>query len=176
GTQSSRMCQLIEARCRVKSEQMRNETLLKVASAISQHQHWFLERGELAMKPMVLREIAAAVSMHESTVSRVTTRKYIQTPRGNFELKYFFSSRLATRNGSSCSGTAVRALVRRLIEQEEPLKPLSDGQIGKLLAARGVRIARRTVAKYREALDIPPLAERQALARNLVARQARARV
>jgi RNA polymerase sigma-54 factor len=161
--------QLQEARWLVKSVQMRNETLLKVAAAIMQHQSGFLERGELAMKPMVLREIAEVVGMHESTVSRVTTRKYIQTPRGNFELKYFFSSRLATRAGTSCSATAVRALIRRLIDEENPAAPLSDGRIGKLLAERGVRIARRTVAKYREALRIPPLAERQVSARHSLA-------
>lgn len=153
--------QLKEARWLVRSVQMRNETLLKVAAAIMRHQAGFLERGELAMKPMVLREIAEAIDMHESTVSRVTTRKYIQTPRGNFELKYFFSSRLSTRSGSACSGTAVRALVRQLIDDEDPARPLSDGQIGKLLASRGVRIARRTVAKYREAMQIPPVARRQ---------------
>lgn len=153
--------QLKEARWLVRSVQMRNETLLKVAAAIMRHQGGFLERGELALKPMVLREIAEAIDMHESTVSRVTTRKYIQTPRGNFELKYFFSSRLSTRSGSACSAKAVRALVRQLIEDEDPAKPLSDGQIGKLLAGRGVRIARRTVAKYREAMHIPPVARRQ---------------
>ncbi|WP_223846080.1 RNA polymerase factor sigma-54 [Wenzhouxiangella sp. AB-CW3] len=152
--------QLQEARWLVRSVQMRNETLLKVAGAIMRHQSGFLEHGEIAMRPMVLEEIAAAVGMHESTVSRVTTRKYIHTPRGNFELKYFFSSRLGTRNGGRCSSTAVRALIRRIVEGEEAGQPLSDGRIARLLSERGVRIARRTVAKYREAMGIPPVAER----------------
>jgi RNA polymerase sigma-54 factor len=154
--------QLQEARWLVKSLQMRNETLLKVAGAIVRHQRGFLDHGDIAMRPMVLSDIAEAVEMHESTVSRVTTQKYIHTPRGSFELKYFFSSRLATSGGGRCSSTAVRALTRTLVESENPAHPLSDSEIARLLADKGVRIARRTVAKYRDALGIPPLAERQA--------------
>lgn len=156
--------QLQEARWLVKSLQMRNETLLKVAGAIVRHQRGFLDHGDIAMRPMVLSDIAAAVEMHESTISRVTTQKYLHTPRGNFELKYFFSSRLATRGGGRCSSTAVRALTRTIVESENPDQPLSDSEIARLLAEKGVRIARRTVAKYRDALGIPPLAERQARA------------
>ncbi len=157
--------QLQEARWLVKSLQMRNETLLKVAGAIVRHQRGFLDHGDIAMRPMVLSDIAEAVEMHESTVSRVTTQKYIHTPRGSFELKYFFSSRLATSGGGRCSSTAVRALTRTIVESESPGQPLSDGEIARLLAEKGVRIARRTVAKYRDALGIPPLAERQAAGR-----------
>ncbi|MEE4297456.1 MAG: RNA polymerase factor sigma-54 [Wenzhouxiangella sp.] len=156
--------QLQEARWLVKSLQMRNETLLKVAGAIVRHQRGFLDHGEIAMRPMVLSDIAEAVEMHESTVSRVTTQKYIHTPRGNFELKYFFSSRLATKGGGRCSSTAVRALTRTIVDSENPSHPLSDSEIARLLAEKGVRIARRTVAKYRDSLGIPPLAERQAAA------------
>ncbi|MDT8439472.1 MAG: RNA polymerase factor sigma-54 [Wenzhouxiangellaceae bacterium] len=152
--------QLQQARWLVKSVQMRNETLLRVAGAIVAHQRGFLERGEVAMRPMVLADMAQAVEMHESTISRVTTRKYIQTPRGIFELKYFFASRLGTRAGGRCSSTAVRALIRELINDEDRIKPLSDGHIAGLLKERGIRIARRTVAKYREAMRIPPVAER----------------
>ena len=157
--------QLQEARWLVKSLQMRNETLLKVAGAIVRHQRGFLDHGDIAMRPMVLSDIAEAIEMHESTISRVTTGKYIHTPRGNFELKYFFSSRLATSAGGRCSSTAVRALTRTLVANENPARPLSDGEIARLLAEKGVRIARRTVAKYRDALGIPPLAERQAACR-----------
>ncbi len=158
--------QLQEARWLVKSLQMRNETLLKVAGAIVRHQRGFLDHGDIAMRPMVLSDIAEAVEMHESTISRVTTQKFIHTPRGNFELKYFFSSRLATNGGGRCSSTAVRALTRTIVESENPAKPLSDGEIARLLAEKGVRIARRTVAKYRDSLGIPPLAERQAACRS----------
>lgn len=167
---SAMQTQLQEARWLVKSLQMRNETLLKVAGAIVRHQRGFLDHGDIAMRPMVLSDIAEAVEMHESTVSRVTTQKYIHTPRGNFELKYFFSSRLATAAGGRCSSTAVRALTRTIVASENPASPLSDGEIARLLAEKGVRIARRTVAKYRDALGIPPLAERQAACqRNVVA-------
>jgi len=154
--------QLQEARWLVKSLQMRNETLLKVAGAIVRHQRGFLDHGDIAMRPMVLSDIAEAVEMHESTISRVTTQKFIHTPRGSFELKYFFSSRLATSGGGRCSSTAVRALTRTIVSSENPAHPLSDSEIARLLAEKGVRIARRTVAKYRDSLGIPPLAERQA--------------
>lgn len=156
--------QLQEARWLVKSLHMRNDTLLKVAGAIVRQQRQFLEHGEIGMRPMVLSDIAEAIEMHESTVSRVTTQKYIHTPRGLFELKYFFSSRLATRGGGRCSSTAVRALTRQLLENEDPRCPLSDGEIARLLAEQGVRIARRTVAKYRDLLGIPPLTERAGMA------------
>lgn len=162
GANSAMQGQLQEARWLVRSLEMRNDTLLKVAGAIMRHQAAFLDQGEIAMRPMVLEEIASAIEMHESTISRVTTNKYIHTPRGVFELKYFFSSRLATRGGGRCSSTAVRALIRQIVDAEPVGQPLSDGRIAELLAERGVRIARRTVAKYREALGIAPVSERQA--------------
>ena len=152
--------QLQEARWLVKSVRMRNQTLLKVAGAIVARQQKFLEEGEVAMRPMVLGDIAAEIGMHESTISRVTTAKYIHTPRGMFELKYFFSSRLTTRDGGRCSSTAVRALMRRIVGAEDPLQPLSDGVIARLMSEQGIRIARRTVAKYRESLGIPPMDHR----------------
>jgi RNA polymerase sigma-54 factor len=156
--------QLQEARWLVKSLEMRNDTMLKVAGAIVRHQRGFLDKGEIGMRPMVLRDIAEAVGMHESTVSRITTRKYIDTPRGTFELKYFFSSRLGTDNGGRCSSTAVRALIRAFVDAEPVGRPLSDGAIASLLTEKGVCIARRTVAKYRESMGIPSLAERRSSA------------
>ena len=156
--------QLQEARWLVKSVRMRNQTLLKVAGAIVARQQKFLDEGEVAMRPMVLGDIAAEIEMHESTISRVTTAKYIHTPRGMFELKYFFSSRLTTRDGGRCSSTAVRALMRRIVGAEDPLQPLSDGVIARLMSEQGIRIARRTVAKYRESLGIPPMDHRVAAA------------
>jgi len=116
------------------------------------------------MRPLVLHDISEAVGMHDSTISRVTTQKYMNTPRGIYELKYFFSSHLNTSNGDECSSTAIRALIRRLVTAEEPGKPLSDEKIAKLLSARGIQVARRTVAKYREAMAIPPSNERKRLA------------
>lgn len=154
---------LQEARWFLKSLQSRNETLLKVASKIVEYQRGFFEYGEEAMKPLVLHDIAEAVGMHESTISRVTTQKYMHTPRGIFELKYFFSSHVATDSGGECSSTAIRALIKKLIAAENPRKPLSDSRITELLAEQGIVVARRTIAKYREAMQIPPSNERKRL-------------
>lgn len=154
---------LQEARWFIKSLQSRNETLLRVATRIVEHQHGFLEQGEVAMKALVLHDIAREVDMHESTISRVTTRKYMHTPRGIFELKYFFSSHVGTAGGGECSSTAIRALIRSMIAEENPAKPLSDNKIANLLGKQGINIARRTVAKYREAINIPPSNERKSL-------------
>lgn len=154
---------LQEARWFLKSLQSRNETLLKVASKIVEIQRGFFEYGEVAMKPLVLHDIAEAVDMHESTISRVTTQKYMHTPRGIFELKYFFSSHVSTDAGGECSSTAIRALIRKLVAAECPRKPLSDARITNLLSEQGIRVARRTIAKYREAMAIPPSNERKRL-------------
>lgn len=154
---------LQEARWFLKSLQSRNETLLKVSSRIVEHQQGFLEHGEEAMKPLVLHDIAEAVEMHESTISRVTTQKYMHTPRGIFELKYFFSSHVSTAGGGECSSTAIRALIKKLVAAESPRKPLSDSKITQLLEDQGINVARRTIAKYRESLAIPPSNERKRL-------------
>lgn len=154
---------LQEARWFLKSLQSRNETLMKVASRIVEHQRNFLEYGTEAMKPLVLHEIAEAVEMHESTISRATTNKYMHTPRGIFELKYFFSSHVATTAGGECSSTAIRALIKKLVAAENPRKPLSDNKIALLLKEEGIEIARRTIAKYRDTLFIPPSNERKRL-------------
>lgn len=155
---------LQEARWFIKSLISRNETLLKVAHCIVERQKEFLEHGEEAMKALVLHDIAEAVDMHESTISRVTTKKYMHTPRGIFELKYFFSSHVSTASGGECSATAIRALIKKLIAAETPKKPLSDNKIALILEEQGINVARRTVAKYREALAIPPSNERKRLA------------
>lgn len=154
---------LQEARWFLKSLQSRNETLMKVATRIVEHQKGFLEYGEEAMKPLVLHDIAEAVSMHESTISRVTTQKYMHTPRGIFELKYFFSSHVSTKGGGECSSTAIRAIIKKLIAAENSRKPLSDSKITQLLEEKGINVARRTIAKYRESLSIPPSNERKRL-------------
>ncbi|MFQ5659695.1 MAG: RNA polymerase factor sigma-54 [Gammaproteobacteria bacterium] len=154
---------LQEARWFIKSLQSRSNTLLRVATAIVERQRAFLEYGEEAMKPLVLHDIAESLDMHESTISRVTTRKYMHTPRGIFELKYFFSSHVSTDFGGVCSSTAIRALIKKLISAETPHKPLSDSKIAAILADQGIRVARRTVAKYREAMTIPPSNERKRL-------------
>ena len=154
---------LQEARWFIKSLQSRSETLLRVATVIVEKQRAFLDYGEEAMKPMVLHDIAEELGMHESTISRVTTRKYMHTPRGIFELKYFFSSHVGTDHGGVCSSTAIRALIKKLIEAEKPQKPLSDSKIADLLADQGIRVARRTVAKYREGMMIAPSNERKRL-------------
>jgi RNA polymerase sigma-54 factor len=154
---------LQEARWFLKSLQSRNETLIKVAGKIVEHQRGFLEYGPEAMKPLVLHDIAEAVEMHESTISRVTTQKYMHTPRGIFELKYFFSSHVSTASGGECSSTAIRALIKKLIAAENPRKPLSDSKITTLLEEQGIKVARRTIAKYRESLVIPPSNERKRL-------------
>ncbi len=153
--------QLQEARWLVRSLEIRNETLLKVASCIVARQQEFLDHGEEAMKPLVLRDVAEAIGMHESTVSRVTTSKYMHTPRGVFEFKYFFSSHLSSVDGDDQSSTAVRAKIRKLIGAENPAKPLSDSKIANLLAEDGVKVARRTVAKYREGMKIASSSERK---------------
>ena len=154
---------LQEARWFLKSLLSRNDTLLKVATEIVARQSDFLEHGEEAMKPMVLHDIAEAVSMHESTISRVTTQKYMHTPRGIFELKYFFSSHVSTSDGGAASSTAIRALIKKLVAAENPAKPLSDNKIAQLLDEQGINVARRTIAKYREAMAIPPSNERKRL-------------
>ena len=154
---------LQEARWFLKSLQSRNETLLKVATSIVERQQGFFDHGEEAMQPMVLREIAEAVSMHESTISRVTNQKYMHTPRGIFEFKYFFSSHVATVDGGECSATAIQAMIRKLIAAENPRKPLSDSKLTEMLLADGINVARRTVAKYREFMSIPPSNERKRL-------------
>jgi RNA polymerase sigma-54 factor len=154
---------LQEAKWFIKSLMSRNETLLKVAKTIVDKQIGFFEYGEEAMKPLVLADVASEVNMHESTISRVTTQKYMHTPRGIFELKYFFSSHVGTAAGGECSSTAIRAVIKKLIANENPKKPLSDSKIATLLNEQGIKVARRTVAKYREAMSIPPSNERKAL-------------
>ena len=154
---------LQEARWFIKSLQQRNDTLLKVSSKIVEYQRGFLEYGEQAMKPLVLHDIAEAVGLHESTISRVTTQKYMHTPAGVFELKYFFSSHLSTHAGGEVSSTAIRALIKKLVTEENPCKPLSDSKIANLLADQGFKVARRTIAKYRESLMIPPSNKRKQL-------------
>ena len=154
---------LQEARWFLKSLLSRSETLLKVATKIVEHQIGFFEEGEEAMKPLVLHDIAEAVEMHESTISRVTTQKYMHTPRGVFELKFFFSSHVSTASGGECSSTAIRAIIKKLIAKEEPRKPLSDSKLANLLAEKEIKVARRTIAKYREAMHIPPSNERKRL-------------
>ena len=154
---------LQEARWFIKSLQSRSETLLRVSTNIVERQRAFLEYGEEAMKPLVLHDIAEALDMHESTISRVTTRKYMHTPRGIFELKYFFSSHVSTTMGGECSSTAIRAVIKKLIAEENTTKPLSDSKIANLLIEKGIKVARRTVAKYRESMSIPPSNERKRL-------------
>ena len=153
--------QLQEARWLIRSLEIRNETLAKVATSIVARQVEFLEHGDEAMKPMVLRDIAEEIGMHESTISRVTTNKYMHTPRGVFEFKYFFSSHLSSASGEDQSSTSVRAKIRKLIGAENPAKPLSDSKIAKLLADEGISVARRTVAKYREAMNIASSSDRR---------------
>lgn len=155
--------QLQEARWFIKSLQSRNETLMKVATQIVEHQRGFLEYGEEAMKPLILSAVAEAVGMHESTISRVTTQKYMYTPRGIYELKYFFSSHVSTSEGGECSSTAIRAMIKKLIAAEDSKKPLSDSKLTSLLEEQGVQVARRTVAKYREAMGIGSSSERKRL-------------
>jgi RNA polymerase sigma-54 factor len=153
--------QLQEARWLIKSLESRAETLIKVSDAIVRRQSAFLDYGPEAMHPLVLREVAEEVGMHESTISRVTTRKYIHTPRGTFELKHFFSSGVSTEDGGGASATAIQAMLRKLIDAEDTRKPLSDQALAEELQRKGIQVARRTVAKYREALRIPSSSERQ---------------
>lgn len=155
--------QLQEARWFLKSIENRHDTLLKVARMIVKEQQGFLEHGEKAMKPMILHDIAEQLDLHESTISRITQQKYLHTPRGTYELKYFFSSCVATDTGQECSATAIRAFIKKLIADENPNKPLSDSQLTKLLAQQGIIVARRTIAKYRESMTIPPSHERKQL-------------
>ncbi|OZA31186.1 MAG: RNA polymerase factor sigma-54 [Hydrogenophilales bacterium 17-61-9] len=155
--------QLQEARWLIKNVQQRFDTILRVSQAIVDRQKHFFEHGEVAMRPLVLREIADTVELHESTISRVTTQKYMMTPRGLYELKYFFGSHVSTDNGGACSSTAIRALIKQLIAAEGSKKPLSDGQLAEVLSQQGIVVARRTVAKYRESMQIPPANMRRAL-------------
>ena len=154
---------LQDAKWLIKSLESRNDTLLRVSRCIVEQQQAFFEQGEEYMKPMVLADIAQAVEMHESTISRVTTQKYLHSPRGIFELKYFFSSHVITEGGGEASSTAIRALVKKLIAAENPAKPLSDSKLTSLLSEQGIMVARRTVAKYRESLSIPPSNQRKQL-------------
>ena len=154
---------LQEAKWFIKSLKQRNDTLLKVSCKIVEYQRGFLEQGEKAMKPLVLNDIAEAVDLHESTISRVTTQKYMLTPSGLYELKYFFSSHVSTSSGEEVSSTAIRARIKNLITEENSKKPLSDSKIAKLLEAENIKVARRTIAKYRELLAIPPSNERKNL-------------
>ncbi len=158
---ASMRAQLQEARWLLKSLEIRNETLMKVARSIVERQTAFLEHGEEFMRPMILKDIAEAVAMHESTISRVTSGKYMHTPRGVFELRYFFSSQVEGADGSGTSSTAIRAKIRKLVKEENGEMPLSDGRIAELLSGEGIPVARRTVAKYREAMGIAPSNERR---------------
>src|SRR5712692_4882443 len=155
--------QLQEARWLIKNVQQRFDTILRVSQAIVDRQRHFLEHGEVAMRPLVLREIAQTLSLHESTISRVTTQKYMATPRGTFELKYFFGSHVATEAGGAASSTAIRALIKQLVAAEDTRAPLSDARISQILGEQGIVVARRTIAKYRESLQIPPVNQRKAL-------------
>jgi len=155
--------QLQEARWLIKNVQQRFETILRVSQAIVDRQRHFFEHGEVGMRPLVLREIANTLGLHESTVSRVTTQKFMFTPRGIFELKYFFGSHVATETGGACSATAIRALIKQLVAAEDGKKPLSDSKISEILGHQGIMVARRTIAKYRESLQIPSVSMRKSL-------------
>jgi len=155
--------QLQEAKWLLKNVQQRFETIERVAQAVVERQRHFLDHGEVAMRPLVLREIADELGLHESTISRVTTNKYMLTPRGLFELKYFFGSHVATDTGGACSSTAIRALIKQLVTSEDIKRPLSDSKIADVLGQQGIVVARRTIAKYRDALKIPPANLRKSL-------------
>src|SRR5512134_2725190 len=155
--------QLQEARWLIKNVQQRFDTILRVSQAIVDRQRHFLEHGEVAMRPLVLREIASTLGLHESTISRVTTQKFMATPRGTYELKYFFGSHVATEAGGAASSTAIRALIKQLVAAEDAKAPLSDSRIAQILGEQGIVVARRTIAKYRESLQIPPVNQRKAL-------------
>ncbi len=163
GISSALSGQLQEARWLIKNVQQRFETILRVSQAIVDQQRQFFEHGEVAMRPLTLREIADQLELHESTISRVTTQKYMSTPRGVFELKYFFGSHVSTDTGGAASSTAIRALIRQLIDAEDKKKPLSDSKIADLLGQQGIVVARRTIAKYRESLNIPPVSQRKTI-------------
>jgi RNA polymerase sigma-54 factor len=155
--------QLQEAKWLIRNVQQRFETILRVTQAIVDRQRHFFEHGEVAMRPLVLREIADLLGLHESTISRVTSQKYMLTPRGIFELKYFFGSHVATDTGGACSATAIRALIKQFVASEDPRRPLTDSRIAELLGSQGIVVARRTIAKYREGLQIPPVNLRKSL-------------
>jgi RNA polymerase sigma-54 factor len=155
--------QLQEARWLVKNVQQRFETIQRVAQAVTDRQKAFFTHGAVAMRPLVLREIAEELGLHESTISRVTTQKFMMTPFGTFEIKYFFGSHVATDTGGTASSTAIRAVIKQLISEEDRQDPLPDSRIAELLGEQGIVVARRTVAKYREALQIAPVAQRRAL-------------
>ncbi len=155
--------QLQEARWLIKNIQQRFETIQRVSQAIVDRQRHFFEHGEVAMRPLVLREIADTLGLHESTVSRVTTQKFMASPQGIFELKYFFGSHVATETGGACSATAIRALIKQLVSAEDGKKPLSDSKISEILGQQGIVVARRTIAKYRESMHIPPVSLRKSL-------------
>jgi RNA polymerase sigma-54 factor len=163
GAGSGLSSQLQEARWLIKNVQQRFDTILRVAQAIVERQRHFLEHGEVAMRPLVLREIASTLGLHESTISRVTTQKFMATPRGTFELKYFFGSHVATEAGGAASSTAIRALIKQLVAAEDAKAPLSDARIAQILGEQGIVVARRTIAKYRESLQIPAVNQRKAL-------------
>ena len=163
GSGNSLSSQLQEARWLIKNVQQRFDTILRVSQAIVDRQRHFFEHGEVAMRPLVLREIAETLSLHESTISRVTTQKYMATPRGTYELKYFFGSHVATDAGGSASSTAIRALIKQLVAAEDSHIPLSDARISQILAEQGIVVARRTIAKYRESLQIAPVNQRKSL-------------
>src|SRR3954468_1778513 len=163
GSGASVSSQLQEARWLIKNGQQRFETILRVSQAIVDRQRHFLEHGEVAMRPLVLREIAGTLGLHESTISRVTTQKFMATPRGTFELKYFFGSHVATEAGGAASSTAIRALIKQLVGAEDAKAPLSDSRIAQILGEQGIVVARRTIAKYRESLQIPAVNQRKAL-------------
>jgi RNA polymerase sigma-54 factor len=154
---------LQEAKWFLRSLESRNDTLLRVGQAIVEYQKLFFDEGEEAMKPLILKDLAEKLDLHESTISRATNQKYLASPRGVFELKYFFSSQLATARGGECSSTAIRALIGKFVKAENPSKPLSDSALTSLLEAEGVVVARRTIAKYREMLGIPPSSQRKRL-------------
>lgn len=154
---------LQEARWFIKSLHSRNDTLLRVAKSIVEKQQGFLDNGPIAMKPMVLRNIAEELELHESTISRVTTQKYMHTPNGIVEFKYFFSSHVSTESGGECSATAIRAFIKEMVENENPAKPLSDSKMSEVLKEKGINVARRTIAKYREAMSISSSSQRKRL-------------
>jgi RNA polymerase sigma-54 factor len=155
--------QLQEAKWLIKNVQQRFDTILRVSQCIVDRQRHFFEHGEVAMRPLVLREIAEILGLHESTVSRVTTQKFMLTPRGIFELKYFFGSHVSTETGGACSATAIRALIKQLVGEEDSKHPLSDSQISEILGKQGIVVARRTIAKYRESLQILPVNLRKSI-------------
>ena len=155
--------QMQEAKWMIKNIEQRFSTILRVSQAIIDQQNQFFEHGEIAMRPLVLREIADELGLHESTVSRVTTRKYMLTPRGVYELKYFFGSHVLTDTGGACSATAIRALIKQMVAEENPKKPYSDNQLTEVLSKQGIVVARRTIAKYRESLNIPAANQRKSL-------------